>query len=148
VEAYEWHRVIMEAELAANLEPAWIHGRDRLSDLVRERIERGRAVPALDYLRALERLPGLQDGFAELFAQRFDAILTPASTGTAPEGLASTRDRSFCTLGTLCGMPALSVPLMQGANDLPLGVQLVGARHGDGRLLRTARWLVSHLASA
>lgn len=147
-EAYEWHRIIMEAELATNLEPAWIHGRDRLSDLVRERIERGRAVPALDYLRALERLPGLQEGFAELFAQRFDAILTPASSGTAPEGLASTGDRSFCTLWTLCGMPALSVPLMQGANDLPLGVQLVGARHGDGRLLRTARWLVSHLASA
>src|SRR5438876_761725 len=50
-----------------------------------------------------------------------------------------------CALWTFCGMPALSVPLMQGANGLPLGVQLVGPRHGDGRLLRTARWLVSHL---
>jgi len=38
------------------------------------------------------------------------------------------------------------VPLMQGANDLPLGVQLVGARHRDGQLLRTARWLVDHVA--
>ena len=38
-------------------------------------------------------------------------------------------------------MPAVSVPLMQGANGLPLGVQLVGPRHGDARLLRTARWL-------
>jgi Asp-tRNA(Asn)/Glu-tRNA(Gln) amidotransferase A subunit family amidase len=36
----------------------------------------------------------------------------------------------------------VSVPLLRGANGLPLGVQLVGARHGDGRLLRTARWLV------
>ena len=35
----------------------------------------------------------------------------------------------------------MSVPLLQGANGLPLGVQLVGPRHGDGRLLRTARWL-------
>jgi Asp-tRNA(Asn)/Glu-tRNA(Gln) amidotransferase A subunit family amidase len=42
-------------------------------------------------------------------------------------------------------MPALSVPLMQGANGLPLGVQLVGARHRDGQLLRAVRWLVSHL---
>jgi len=42
---------------------------------------------------------------------------------------------------------ALSAPLMQGANGLPLGVQLVGARHRDGQLLRTARWLVAHLSS-
>ena len=32
---------------------------------------------------------------------------------------------------------------MQGAEGLPLGVQLVGPRHGDARLLRTARWLVN-----
>jgi Asp-tRNA(Asn)/Glu-tRNA(Gln) amidotransferase A subunit family amidase len=44
-------------------------------------------------------------------------------------------------------MPAISVPLMQGANELPLGVQMVGPRHGDARLLRTARWLVDHLAN-
>jgi Asp-tRNA(Asn)/Glu-tRNA(Gln) amidotransferase A subunit family amidase len=40
-------------------------------------------------------------------------------------------------------MPALSLPLMQGSNGLQLGVQLVGPRHGDGRLLRTARWLAA-----
>jgi Asp-tRNA(Asn)/Glu-tRNA(Gln) amidotransferase A subunit family amidase len=34
---------------------------------------------------------------------------------------------------------------MRGANGLPLGVQLVGPREGDGRLLRTGRWLVEHL---
>jgi aspartyl-tRNA(Asn)/glutamyl-tRNA(Gln) amidotransferase subunit A len=43
-------------------------------------------------------------------------------------------------------MPALSVPLMRGGNGLPLGVQLVGPPHGDGRLLRTARWLVALVA--
>jgi Asp-tRNA(Asn)/Glu-tRNA(Gln) amidotransferase A subunit family amidase len=43
-------------------------------------------------------------------------------------------------------MPALSVPLMQGANGLPLGVQLVGQRDRDARLLRTARWLVNYFA--
>jgi aspartyl-tRNA(Asn)/glutamyl-tRNA(Gln) amidotransferase subunit A len=40
-------------------------------------------------------------------------------------------------------MPALNLPLMRGENGLPLGAQLVGARHGDARLLRTARWLVA-----
>jgi Asp-tRNA(Asn)/Glu-tRNA(Gln) amidotransferase A subunit family amidase len=74
--------------------------------------------------------------------ERYDAILTPAALGTAPKGLGATGDPSFCTLWTLCGMPALSLPLMQGSNGLPLGVQLVGRRGFDARLLRTARWLV------
>ncbi|PYM72064.1 MAG: hypothetical protein DME10_13950 [Candidatus Rokuibacteriota bacterium] len=60
--------------------------------------------------------------------------------------LDSTGDPAFCSLWTLCGMPAISVPLMQGENGLPLGLQMVGPRHGDARLLRTARWLVEHLA--
>jgi len=38
-------------------------------------------------------------------------------------------------------MPAITLPLMQGENGLPLGVQLVGRRNYDARLLRTARWL-------
>jgi len=42
-------------------------------------------------------------------------------------------------------MPAVTLPLMQGANGLPLGVQLVGRRNFDARLLRTARWLEKKL---
>ena len=147
VDASEWHRIIMEAEIAVNLGREWEEGRDRLSASLQARIESGREVRALDYLRALARIPQLNESFDELFAQRYDAILTPAAAGTAPEGLDSTGDPAFCTLWTLCGMPALSVPLMQGANGLPLGVQLVGPRHGDARLLRTARWLVAQVAS-
>jgi Asp-tRNA(Asn)/Glu-tRNA(Gln) amidotransferase A subunit family amidase len=145
-DAYGWHRAIMEAEIAANLRREFDEGRDGLSPQLQARIERGRAVSAVQYLDALARIPGLHASFTELFEQRYDAILTPASFGTAPAGLESTGDPSFCTLWTLCGMPALSVPLMQGTNGLPLGVQIVGARHADARLLRTARWLVSKLS--
>ena len=74
-------------------------------------------------------------------------IITPAAAGEAPKGLESTGDPSFCTLWTLCGMPALSLPLMRGGNGLPIGVQLVGARGTDARLLRTARWLAGRVAA-
>ena len=146
-EVLEWQRAIGGAEIAINLGREWEHGRDKLSAALRQRIADGRDVPAMDYLRALGRVPELNASFTELFEQRYDAILTPAAYGTAPKGLESTGDPAFCALWTLCGMPALSVPLMQGANGLPLGVQLVGARHRDGQLLRTARWLVGHLSS-
>jgi Asp-tRNA(Asn)/Glu-tRNA(Gln) amidotransferase A subunit family amidase len=147
-EAWEWHRTIMEAEMAANLEREWEKGRDRLSVSLREQLDRGREVRALDYQRAVARTRPMYESFVELFEQRYDAILTPAAPGTAPKGLASTGDPSFCTLWTLCGMPAVSLPLMQGTNGLPLGIQLVGPRDGDARLLRTARWLAARVAAA
>jgi Asp-tRNA(Asn)/Glu-tRNA(Gln) amidotransferase A subunit family amidase len=144
-EVLEWQRAIGGAEMAISLRREWDNGRDKLSPALRSRIEHGRAVRAVDYLGARASIPELAGSLTELFEQRYDAILTPAAFGTAPAGLESTGDPAFCALWTLCGMPALSVPLMQGANGLPLGVQLVGARHRDGQLLRAVRWLVSHL---
>ncbi len=146
-EAWQWHRTIMEAEMAVNLEREWDKGRDRLSASLRTQLERGREVRALDYQRAVGRIRPVYESFQELFEQRCDAILTPAAPGTAPKGLASTGEPSFCTLWTLCGMPAVSLPLMQGTNGLPLGVQLVGPRDGDARLLRTANWLAARVAA-
>jgi Asp-tRNA(Asn)/Glu-tRNA(Gln) amidotransferase A subunit family amidase len=143
--ALELHRTIMEAEMAAALVDEYDRGRDQLSDALRAQLERGRAITALEYQAALARIPLLNEGFDELF-ERCDAVLTPAVAGTAPKGLTSTGDPSFCTLWSLCGMPALALPLLHGANGLPLGVQLVGQRHRDARLLRTARWLVTQIA--
>ena len=144
LDALELHRSIMEAEMAAALVDEYDRGRERLSESLRSQLERGRSVTAFDYQTARARIPLLNEGFTELF-DRCDAILTPAVAGTAPKGLASTGDPSFCTLWTLCGMPALAMPLLQGVNGLPLGVQLVGQRYRDARLLRTARWLVAQV---
>jgi Asp-tRNA(Asn)/Glu-tRNA(Gln) amidotransferase A subunit family amidase len=148
VEAWNLHQTIMEAEMAANLEREWDKGRDRLSEQLRAQLERGRNVRAIDYQRALSRIAPIHESFVELFEQRYDAILTPAATGAAPKSLSSTGDPVFCTLWTLCGMPAISLPLLQGVDGLPVGVQLVGPRDGDARLLRTARWLAARVAAS
>lgn len=144
--AWEWHRTVMEAEMAANYDAEWERGRDRLSDSLRAQLTRGRAISALEYQKALARMPMVNEALSEIYAH-YDAILTPSAAGTAPRGLDSTGDPAFCTLWTFCGMPALNLPLMTGANGLPLGVQLVGPRMGDARLLRTARWLTGALSS-
>ena len=143
-QAWDWQRTIMEAEMAANLAAEWERGRDKLSPQLRSLLERGREVRALDYQTALARIAPLNEGFAEIF-ERCDAILTPSALGTAPKGLDATGDPAFCTLWTLCGMPAVSLPLMKGENGLPMGVQLVGPRLADARLLRTARWLAAQV---
>ncbi len=143
--ALDWHRTIMEAEMAANLDREWEKGRDRMSPSLRAQLARGREITALDYQRACARIPLLNAGFDNIF-ERCEAIVTPAAAGTAPHGLESTGDPAFCSLWTLCGMPAVNLPLMQGSNGLPLGVQLVGPRGSDARLLRTARWLAARVA--
>jgi Asp-tRNA(Asn)/Glu-tRNA(Gln) amidotransferase A subunit family amidase len=146
-DAWQCHQSIMSAEMAYNLEREWRSGGARLSEQLRAQIERGREVRAADYLSAVGRIKSVNETFIELFEQRYDAILTPAAPSAAPKGLASTGDPSFCTLWTLCGMPALSLPLLQNSAGMPLGVQLVGPRYGDARLLRTARWLAQHVAA-
>ena len=143
-EAVELHRAIMEADLAGSFEQEYARGKDRLSPILREMIERGQKVSAVEYNRALRRIPVLNGALDKVF-EWHDAILTPATTGEAPVGLESTGSPVFCTLWTLCGMPAVTLPLMQGAHGMPIGVQLVGAKGDDARLLRTARWLANSI---
>ena len=143
-EAVTWHRTIMEADLAASFAREFKSGRERLSPSLCAQIERGLQVSAVDYRHAVERIPSLVAYLDELFAE-FDAIVTPATLGTAPGGLEGTGDPLMCTLWTLTGLPAISLPLLSGVNGLPLGVQLVGGKGDDARLLRTARWLVRRL---
>jgi Asp-tRNA(Asn)/Glu-tRNA(Gln) amidotransferase A subunit family amidase len=144
--ALEWHRIVMQAEMAANLDLEWEKGRDQLSESLRTQLANGRALSALDYQKARARIPLLNEAFAEIFRE-FDALLTPSAPGSAPHGLDATGDPAFCTLWTFCGMPAINLPLMHATNGLPLGVQLVGAPGDDARLLRTARWLVTQVAA-
>lgn len=139
-EAHALHRSVMEPELAHNYAAEYSVGRDRLSPTLRQIIERGQSASAVTYLAALERVPHLARALDELLAG-YDAVLTPATPGEAPIGLHSTGSPVFCTLWTLCGVPAISVPIVTGADNMPLGVQLVAPRGDDARLLRVARWL-------
>lgn len=122
------------------------HHRGELSEGMRGRLEQGMGISARDYQRAkLAR-----EVHNEIFEARydgFDAILCPASPGPAPAGIDKTGNPIFNGLWTYLGVPALTIPLFDD-NGMPFGLQLVGKRYEDGRLLRTARWLVRHLQDA
>ena len=141
-DAVEQHRMIMEADLARSFEREYTRGKDKLSSILKDMIERGQTVLAVDYNNAVNRIPVFNRALDKLF-EWHDAILTPATIGEAPIGLSSTGSPIFCTLWTLCGMPAITLPILQGSHGMPMGVQLVGPRGDDARLLRTARWLVN-----
>lgn len=115
-------------------------GVGQLSDVTLDAIRKGAAMPARDYLAALDWPRVLNAALDEIFS-RCDVILCPAAPGPAPEGLGSTGDAIFNGLWTLCGTPAVTLPILTAGNGLPMGVQLVASRGDDARLLRTARWL-------
>jgi len=143
-EAWETHRTIMAADMAYNLAPLVARGEP--SEVMRKLLAHGRSVSAVDYLGALAKAQRYAPaGLADVFDE-YDAILTPAAPGIAPKGLRATGDPAFCTLWTLTGLPAVSLPLLAGEGALPLGVQLSGGSGHDGRPLRTAGALIEMLA--
>lgn len=141
--AIPWLKTVMEAEMHVNLKHL-VQASGQASDAARDVIARGEKVLASDYLLALARMDAAGAGFDEYF-DHFDAIVTPATLGPPPQGLSSTGDPVMNTIWTFAGLPCISMPVLQTEDGLPLGVQLVGARRGDARLLRTARWLAQRL---
>ena len=138
------HRTVMEVEMAHNLHRDYEQARDQLSAPLRQIIERGREWRAVDYTRAVAAIEPMNNALAGVFDE-YDAILTPAAPGEAPRGLESTGNPVFCTIWTYLGTPAVTLPLLRSEAGLPIGVQLVGRRGNDARLLRSANWLVKTL---
>jgi Asp-tRNA(Asn)/Glu-tRNA(Gln) amidotransferase A subunit family amidase len=143
--AWDDHRTIMAADMAHRHCAIVERAGDAASPTLRDFLAEGRRIGAVDYLTAVDDAHRLGRALAEYF-DVYDAILTPAARGVAPEGLAATGDPAFCSLWTLLGLPALSVPILEGEHALPLGVQLVGPAGDDARLLRTARFLLGALS--
>ena len=142
--AWDDQRVIMAVEMAHNLGEVVDRGGDVSSSVLRDLIAEGRGISAVRYLAARDQARHYVAGLNEIFTQ-YDAILTPATTGIAPKGN-STGSPAFCTLWSLTGLPAVTLPLLNGEGGMPLGVQLVGPAGDDARLLRTANWLINRLA--
>lgn len=120
---------------------------EALGARTQEALTKGNAILARDYLAALDWGDVLYAGLGEIF-DRCDAILCPAATGPAPEGLDFTGSAIFNGLWTLTGTPTVTVPAFTAENDLPMGVQMVAARGNDARLLRTANWFERWLRDA
>jgi len=138
--AYDHHKTIMDVEMAHNLHRDYERGRDQLSPVLRQLIERGRSAKAVDYTAAVAGIDPLNRVLEDVFNE-YDAILAPSAPGPAPLGLDTTGNPVFCTLWTYLGTPAITLPLLQSESGMPMGVQLVGRRGNDARLLRTAQWL-------
>ena len=140
----KWHKVIMESDMAQSFSKEYKNSKNKLSDKIIEAIERGMKYTSVEYKDALSKID-VANAYFNQFFHDYDAILTPSANGEAPKGLESTGNPIFSTIWTYCGMPSISLPLLQGKNGLPVGVQLVSSLYDDERLFRNASWLTSKI---
>ena len=68
-----------------------------------------------------------------------DLLLTPSALGEAPPGLSRTGDTSFNNLATWTYTPCITLPVFTGPSGLPVGIQLIGHRNQDHRMLEAAQ---------
>ena len=141
----EVQATIHEYEICRHLAGVFEAHWDQISTTLQPIITRGRAISKDRYEDAIAVKNSADAFFVDHFND-FDAIIAPSATGQAPLiSAGGTGDPAFCTIWTLAGLPALTMPLLVGENDLPVGVQLIGACEEDDRLLRTARWVQNAL---
>jgi len=136
---HEAGEIVLRAEAAASHASLYARHAAEYPARVKETIELGLAVSAVQYLAAQDARRRAREELLSL-AARYDAILAPTIGAPAPRGLASTGDPSFCAPFTFAGMPAIALPTDADGAGLPLSLQLVGAAWGESRLLATAAW--------
>jgi Asp-tRNA(Asn)/Glu-tRNA(Gln) amidotransferase A subunit family amidase len=108
----------------------------KLSQAMLDLGARAEALTLDDYRRDITERARRRAIYQSLEAE-FDACVTLAAPGAAPVGLESTGDAAFVIPGSMLGVPAISLPVLQD-DGLPLGLQLLGFADADAALFSTA----------
>jgi amidase len=138
------HRTLMLKEGSEVLGVLQTKERDRLTPAINAAIDDGHAISSeahRDAIVARERSIAFFTGWLD----EYDAVLAPSAPSTAPRGLDTTGDPSCCSLWSLLGFPAISIPagLVDG---LPVGLQLAAPQGRDDSLLSAAAWCEERIA--
>ena len=136
----KYHKIIHETDMANNFQLYYKKYKKKLSKEMVSAIERGLKNSATEYAEAIDFMKRSYDSYKEVF-EDYHGVLTPASSGVAPKGLGNTGSPEFSTVWTYLGLPSISLPLLTGKNDLPLGIQFIGDKHDDLRFLGVASWI-------
>ena len=96
-----------------------------------------------DYLTALDRRDRMMRAWDEFFS-RWDALVVPAGTKTAErhgEEVADPSEEVPYALSQISGCPMVVIPAGVDGRGLPFGLQVLGRRWDDERLLSIAQML-------
>ena len=131
---------------------------DQVGPNVRANVAEGLGYGAMDIVQAMKQQTALYHRF-QAFFERYDVMLTPAVTLSPrpwgelyPAEIDGTPTRTYfhwlalAYAPTTVGHPALSLPVGRDHNGMPFGLQIVGRRGGDAKVLAVAAALEQILA--
>lgn len=101
----------------------------------RDRVENAKGIDAKALVAAYDLAADGRRTFDGLFGADLDVVLTPAALGEAPIGVDPVGAWAMNIMWTLLHAPCVAIPVTTGPLGLPVGVQLVGPRFGEPRLL-------------
>jgi Asp-tRNA(Asn)/Glu-tRNA(Gln) amidotransferase A subunit family amidase len=118
------HQIIHETDLSNNFQAYYKKDKKKLSKEMRDAIERGLKHSAYDYANAIDFMEQSYQSYKEVF-EDYHGVITPSASGVADKGLKSTGSADFQKIWTYMGLPTISLPLLTGESNLPLGIQLM-----------------------
>ena len=109
---------------------------DQLSPILRDgRMADGINIVYSDYVSSLQRIEKARIKL-DFAISEVDFVICPSAPGPAPEGLPETGSAALNMAWTWLHAPVVTLPVaLDDKTQLPLGLQMVGRRHGDDKLL-------------
>ncbi|MCQ9147684.1 amidase [Ochrobactrum sp. BTU2] len=141
---FDLHEAVMGWEVTQSLASEISHNWNELTPVTRVMLEDQGRIDEARYRAAMHEIPGIRS-MMDAILSRFDAVLTLAAPGEAPQGM-PTGDPIFNRLWSVLQVPLICLPVSKGPKGLPVGVQLVGARGADYRLASAALFLETAIA--
>ena len=135
-DAYRYHSTLIAAEAENSHRHLFDVYRDAYPARLRDLLLRGRVVTTEERQRIQGHRARVSAELGRIF-ECYDVLLSASAPGPAPFGIASTGDPRMSLIWTYTGVPTLTLPAALSSDGLPLGIQLVGARDDDQRLLAT-----------
>jgi Asp-tRNA(Asn)/Glu-tRNA(Gln) amidotransferase A subunit family amidase len=136
---HESHRVIYDASLNYYFKQEHGQAKSQISNTLMESINRGKKVSVEKYKKTLDFQAEIRNS-ANHFLQQFDVLITPAVAGEPP-CIGAQEKPDTCLIWTFLGMPVITLPLFKGPLDLPFGLQIIGCRYSDYKLLDVAKYI-------
>lgn len=137
-DAHKMHRIIYTKSLSYYFKQE-LENRSLVSNVFYDFASQAKEIAASQFDQAIEYQSKISKILDKSFEQ-FDIIISLSTSGHAP--LRNEREKDDPSLiWTMCGNPAISMPVIKTENGLPMGIQTVARRYNDKLLLR----FVSHL---
>jgi Asp-tRNA(Asn)/Glu-tRNA(Gln) amidotransferase A subunit family amidase len=138
---HDAHADIVQTEGGWSFLPEYLSSHAILAPDLRGKVENVRGVTPEKLLASYALADSCRPAFDNLFGRGLDVILTPGACGEAPEGLHTTGNAIFNSMWTLLHVPCVAIPVGRGPKGLPVGIQIVGPRLSDQKLLAIAKAL-------